>query len=96
MFIKPVEKLKSKDFVIVENEGEFFPGVTLQLDLAEKRAQVDVMVMSGPHTQKWPEKKDILWYPLEDVREIIKPPKTQNATRLLACEVPEIKKYRQN
>lgn len=84
---------KEHDYVIVEYEGEFFPGQVLEIDASKKRAQVSVMTISGPKDWKWPDKLDVLWYPVEDVKEVIQPPASKNSRQ--ACEVPEINKYRQ-
>ena len=81
--------VKGGDYVIVNYEGEFFPGVVVKCRSEE--AQVSVMAMASISGWKWPKPKDILWYPNEDIRETIQEPRLLNSEGLYG--VPEIRKY---
>lgn len=56
-------------YVIVNYEGEYFPGQIKNID--GHNAEVSTMVLSSATTFKWPEKKDILWYGPDSI-EVIK------------------------
>lgn len=50
--------------MIVQYEGEFFPGQILNIREIEGKNEyyVSVMTMSGPNGWRWPEKSDVIWY----------------------------------
>ena len=73
---------------MVVYEGEYFPGLVLNITTLE--VVVKVMTMFGPNW-KWPEQEDKLWYPRDDVVEKIKEPQLLNARGIYAIE--ELKKY---
>lgn len=83
------ELYKIGDFVIVQYEGEYFPGVVNDTNLTS--ALVSVMTMSGSGW-KWPNEDDEIWYKFNDVMQLIKPPEVSNSRGI--CLVPEISKYR--
>lgn len=83
------ELYKIGDFVIVQYEGEYFPGVVNDTNLTS--ALVSVMTMSGSGW-KWPNEDDEIWYKFIDVMQLIKPPEVSNSRGI--CLVPEISKYR--
>ncbi|KAG5869444.1 hypothetical protein JTB14_016923 [Gonioctena quinquepunctata] len=65
-------KICLNDFVIVKYDSKQFPGQVKDIN-NENEYLVSVMVRSGPHGWRWPEKKDEIWYPEEDVLEKICP-----------------------
>ena len=87
---KALEPKKTKasydagDYVIVNYEGEWFPGLVLSTSKTEK--QVKVKTMAGSNW-KWPENDDILNYPLIHAMKIAPP--TLVSTRGF-YSVPEI------
>lgn len=79
---KPTKRINLNDmpensYVIVIYEEEFFPGIILEK--SKNGAKVKVMTMAGTDTWKWPEKDDILFYPNEDIVQIIDHPDLKNA-----------------
>lgn len=64
------DKISIGDYVVVKYEGEFFPGMILNLKSTE--VEVKTMTMSGLNW-KWPERDDVLWYPKSDTRKINPP-----------------------
>lgn len=76
-------------FVIVQYEGEYFPGVVKKSEHDCK--EVSVMVLSTPNTFKWPEKPDTTWYTNEDIIEKINPPRPINQRG--SYKVAEMAKY---
>lgn len=78
--------------MIVQYEGEFFPGQILNIREIEGKNEyyVSVMTMSGPNGWRWPEKSDVIWY--EQVLCKINTPTPINVRGI--CEVPELNKYR--
>lgn len=83
------EPYKIGDFVIIKYEEEYFPGVVN--DTNTTSALVSVMAMSGSNWN-WPTEDDELWYPYEDIIELIRPPKFSKSN--CAILVPEMAKYR--
>lgn len=80
------------EYVIVDYEGEKFPGKIVNLDTDE--FEVSVMCMKG-QDWAWPEKLDQMWYFKKDVLERIKEPELiESASRRKRFRVPEIDKYR--
>ncbi|KAJ8885453.1 hypothetical protein PR048_011650 [Dryococelus australis] len=69
--VRPNAFLKTNDYVVAQYEGEFFPGIVL--DVSPRAAYVRTMVKSGPSGWKWPDEEDELWYDLDKVVEHIKP-----------------------
>lgn len=76
-------------FVIVQYEGEYFPGIIQKSEHDYK--EVSVMVLSTPNTFKWPEKPDTIWYKNEDIIEKINPPLPINQRG--SYKVAEMAKY---
>lgn len=72
------------DYVIIQYEGEFFPGIVLKTKDSEY--EVKTMTMSGKYW-KWPKKDDILWYTKDDTLKICPPSIIDNKGNY---EVPEI------
>ena len=64
--------------VIVEYEGEYFPGVVKNVDV-DGSAEVSVMVMRGKDWA-WPEKPDQIWYNADKIVMIIDPPQLKPST----------------
>jgi ElaB/YqjD/DUF883 family membrane-anchored ribosome-binding protein len=64
------------NYVIIRYEEEYFPGMVLEISSTE--ASVKVMGMSGPNW-KWPEKDDILSYPIQDIVQVIPEPELLNS-----------------
>lgn len=58
------EEYSKGSYVIVQYEGQFFPGIVIEN--VDKGLKVKSMMMSG-HLWKWPEKDDILIYESSDV-----------------------------
>ncbi|KAJ8688096.1 hypothetical protein QAD02_023891 [Eretmocerus hayati] len=82
-------------FVIVDYEGEYFPGIIKQINEHDGSAEVSVMVMRGLDWG-WPDKVDQVWYKAEDIKDINQEPqqiKSRGNGRLID-NVPEITKYR--
>jgi hypothetical protein len=80
--------VKTNDYVIVQYEGEFFPGRVLET--MQKAAFVKVMLMSGCGWN-WPEVDDMLWYDYEDILEVINIPKYDKKKQIYLVE--EMDKY---
>lgn len=88
-------KLEVGCFVIFQYEGEYFPGTIIEISDngidANKQYKITSMTMSGPSNWKWPEKTDICWYTLTDIKEVISPPTLISAWG--SYIIPEIKKW---
>ena len=82
-------KIKINDYVIVQYEEEFFPG--LVLNTKGSAALFKVLLMSGSGW-KWPRVEDKLWYNSADILEKISPPKYDSKQQIYKVE--EIEKYR--
>lgn len=67
--------LREGNFVLVRYNESTYPGLVVCID--GKEAEIDCMEKAGNHW-KWPGRKDILRYPLEDILMKIKPPKAFN------------------
>lgn len=80
------------DYVIVEYEGEFYPGVVKAKILDQ--IEVSSMSMSGPNAWKWPEKEDRIWYHNAMVKEKIAAPSITASRGCGVYSIPEILKYR--
>lgn len=83
-------------YVIVEYEGEVFPGQVLNVDV-DGSAEVKTMTMRGTDWA-WPAKDDQCWYEKEFIKEVIQPPKPRASKSSMAhravFSVPEIAKHR--
>lgn len=79
------------DFVVVEYEGEYFPGNVE--DTNGQDYKVGTMCISGVCGWKWPEKPDYCWYKLESIKEIIPAPSLIMNIRGVV-QMPEIEKWR--
>ncbi|KAK9874449.1 hypothetical protein WA026_002788, partial [Henosepilachna vigintioctopunctata] len=53
------------DFVVVEYEGEYFPGIVIKK--VDDNLKVKTMTMSG-NFWKWPDKDDILVYDMNEIK----------------------------
>lgn len=62
-------------FVLVRYNQSTYPG--LVVSIKENEAEIDCMEKAG-NQWKWPARKDVLHYPLEDIIMQIKPPKPVN------------------
>lgn len=67
--------LREGNCVLVRYNESTYPGLVVCID--GKEAEIDCMEKAGNHW-KWPGRKDILRYPLEDILMKIKPPKAFN------------------
>lgn len=63
-------------YVIVQYEGEYFPGIVLEKK--KDGATVKVMGMAGVDTWKWPDKDDVLFYEYNDIKTVIDFPQLKN------------------
>lgn len=84
----------NKSYVIVEYEGEFFPGIVKKKK--NKKCEVSTMTFDK-NNWKWPEKEDVIWYDSSQVKEIIEAPEIVPSTftsRYQSYSVPEVQKYR--
>jgi hypothetical protein len=77
-------------YVIVDFEGEYFPGIVIKKE--KDGAEVKVMCMAGPEDWRWPDKDDIVFYPNSDIKRVIQAPALKNSRGIYS--VPEIKSYR--
>ena len=86
--VSPTEHLKPRVgcHVIVEYEGELFPGRVEVLDI--KGAVVNVMVKSGKFW-KWPDRKDEIFYPWSEIKNTIQDPDLVSS-RGMYYKVPEL------
>lgn len=84
-----MSELKIEEYVIVQYEGEKFPGVIKKLKTGS--ALVSVMALSGINRWKWPSPPDELWYYRDDIIEKIEKPKP--VTNRNNFFVAEIEKY---
>lgn len=77
------------DFVIVEYERQYYPGVVVKTSLNE--CEVRVMTKTETELWKWPKQVDQIWYKNEDILDKIEAPilSSENGNYI----VPEIKKY---
>lgn len=82
--------IKLSSYVIVNYEGEFFPGIVEGINNEEYI--INTMCMSGPSHWKWPEKKDTCTYTINDIVETIDVPMMVNVRGTMS--VPEIDKWR--
>ncbi|KAJ8668756.1 hypothetical protein QAD02_000015 [Eretmocerus hayati] len=81
--------------VIVEYEGEYFPGKIVRVDGQKSLVEVEVMVMQGLNWS-WPDKIDKQWYGADSIIGALKEPqlvKSKEGGRP-NFRVPEIKKLR--
>lgn len=67
--------LREGIFVLVRYNQSTYPGLVVSIN--QNEAEIDCMEKAGNHW-KWPARKDILHYPLEDIIMKIKPPKPFN------------------
>nr|XP_023025875.1 uncharacterized protein LOC111513886 [Leptinotarsa decemlineata] len=79
------------DFVIVNYEGKYYPGVIK--NIADGKAFISTMTTSSLRQWKWPEGKDEIWYEFHEIIEKIKKPKQVNKRGFF--EVEEVNKYSQ-
>ena len=75
--------------VIVIYEGSYFPGVIVKLE--KREIIVSCMTKSGPNSWKWPQREDICAYELDEIIQVINPPK--QLTNRGQYAVPEADKY---
>lgn len=77
------------NYVIVNFEGEYFPGEII--DIKTKEMKVKTMTMAGQFW-KWPAKDDVIWYSEHEVIQLIKNPKKMNNRGQFS--IPEIQNLR--
>lgn len=80
------------DYVIIEYEGEYFPGVVKKVKKKMRMYEVSATAMYGVGW-KWPEIKDVLWYPTSSIIRTIIKPSLVNAKENIFC-IPEITEVR--
>lgn len=80
---------KIRDYVVVEYDGNYYPGIINQT--REGEYEISVMWPSGDDKFKWPTKADVLWYKQKQLKEVISTP--QFLEDSLSYLIPEMKKY---
>jgi len=83
---------KVGDYVIIEYEKEYFPGIIRKVKKKIQMYEISAMVMVEAEW-KWPEIKDVLWYPTSSIIQKIEQPSLVNAEEKIFC-VPEITELR--
>ena len=85
---------KVGNFVIVEYEGELFPGEVVNVDV-DGSAEVKTMAMRGMDWA-WPPKDDQCWYEKEQIKQVIQPPAPRASNSKMShravFSVPEVAK----
>lgn len=85
------DKLSENSHVIVNYEGDHFPGLVLKKE--SEGTEIMVMTMVGADHWKWPEKEDKLFYNIDDIVCVIEPPTLTNARG--HYHVPEISSFKE-
>ena len=66
-------KLKEKSYVLVEYDGNIYPGTVLRI--LDDSALISAMQKSGYNVWKWPKNADIIWYRHSKIIRTIEEPK---------------------
>ncbi|RVE51307.1 hypothetical protein evm_004111 [Chilo suppressalis] len=78
---KPAKTYSIGDYVIIQYEGDFFPGVIKIFD--KNKFEISTMAFSVGNMFKWSEKEDKIWYQKSDIVKVISKPMLCNKRGLL-------------
>ncbi|XP_063907880.1 uncharacterized protein LOC135126021 [Zophobas morio] len=97
-----LDTLNIGDYVVVEYNKKYFPGLILNVDEGNLSKyhdddlynfQISAMEKSGCSGWRWPKRKDVLWYKLEDIKQSISKPVLINNNKRGLFAIPEMDKY---
>lgn len=86
------EEIQVGDYVIVDFEGMYFPGVIKKIK-NKNQAFISTMTSSGTNKWKWPQQIDEIWYDFKEIVEKIEVPIEVNHRGVF--KVPEMNKFRE-